>query len=115
MVGLSGTGLACAMWWIYFVLPAGQALHAKHERGPRFGYWHMPVFVANAATGAGLHVAAYFIDHEAHISAAAAMASIAIPIAVFYVSLTTLYSSLLGIEGQFLWAAVLSSSDSEKA
>ena len=106
LVGLSGTGLAFAMWWIYFVLPSGQALHARRDRGPRFGYWHMPIFAAIAATGAGLHVAAYFIGHEAHISATVAVASIAIPIAIFYVSLTALYTSLLGVDRRFVWAAV---------
>ena len=79
LVGLSGTGLAFAMWWIYFILPSGPALHVQRHRSWVFGYGHMPIFAAIAATGAGLHVAAYFIDHEAHIPAAAAVASIAIP------------------------------------
>ncbi|MBP2412615.1 low temperature requirement protein LtrA [Arthrobacter stackebrandtii] len=105
LVGLSGTGLAFAMWWIYFVLPSGQALHARRDRGPRFGYWHMPVFAAIAATGAGLHVAAYFIAHETHISATIAVASIAIPIAIFQISLTSLYTSLLGVDRSFVWVA----------
>jgi low temperature requirement protein LtrA len=95
MVGFSGTALAFAMWWIYFILPAGRALHLQRHRSFFFGYGHIPIFAAIAATGAGLHVAAYFIDHEAHISAAVAVASIAIPVALFKVSLTWLYSVMI--------------------
>ena len=79
LVGFGGTALAFAMWWIYFILPAGRALHLQRHRSFFFGYGHIPIFAAIAATGAGLHVAAYYIDHEAHISAAVAVASIAVP------------------------------------
>ena len=104
LVGLSGTGLAFAMWWIYFILPSGPALHLQRHRSWVFGYGHMFIFAAIAATGAGLHVAAYFIDHEAHISGAAAVASIAIPIILFKVSLTTLYSIMLSPDRELLWS-----------
>lgn len=98
LVGLSGTGLAFAMWWIYFILPSGAALHFQRHRSWAFGYGHMFVFAAIAATGAGLHVAAYFIDHETHISAAAAVASIALPIILFKIFVTTIYSFMLGTD-----------------
>lgn len=96
LVGFGGTALAFGMWWVYFMLPAGRALHIRRHRSFLFGYGHIPIFAAIAATGAGLHVAAYYIDHEAHISAAAAVASIAIPVAVFKVALTWLYSVMMG-------------------
>jgi len=96
LVGFGGTALAFGMWWIYFMLPAGRALHVRRHRSYLFGYGHMPIFAAIAATGAGLHVAAYFIDHEAHISPAAAVASIAVPVALFKGSLTWLYSVMVG-------------------
>ncbi|UVJ39353.1 low temperature requirement protein A [Arthrobacter sp. CJ23] len=107
LVGLSGTGLAFAMWWIYFILPSGPALHLQRHRSWVFGYGHIPIFAAIAATGAGLHVAAYFIDHEAHISGAVAVASIAIPIILFKVSLTTLYSIMLRPDRELLWTSAL--------
>jgi hypothetical protein len=62
----------------------------------------MPIFAAIAATGAGLHVVAYYVDHEAHISAAAAVASIAVPVALFKVSLTALFSYMLGVDRAIL-------------
>ena len=98
LVGFGGTALAFAMWWIYFMLPAGRALHLRRHRSFLFGYGHIPVFAAIAATGAGLHVAAYYIDHEARISAAAAVASIAIPVALFKGSITWLYSVMVGAD-----------------
>ncbi len=97
LVGLGGTGLAFTLWWVYFILPAGRALHVRRHRSFTFGYGHMFVFASIAATGAGLHVLAYYIDHEAHISAAAAVASVAIPVAIFKVSLTWIYGTLLGL------------------
>lgn len=96
LVGFGGTALAFGMWWVYFLLPAGRALHHRRHRSFVFGYGHIPVFAAIAATGAGLHVAAYYIDHEAHISAAAVVASIAVPVAVFKLALTWLHGVMVG-------------------
>ncbi|WP_275776704.1 low temperature requirement protein A [Paenarthrobacter sp. Y-19] len=107
LVGFSGTGLAFAMWWIYFILPSGPALHFQRHRSWVFGYGHMFIFAAIAATGAGLHIAAYFIDHEANISGAAAVASIAIPIVLFKVSLTTLYGIMLNPDRELLWSTAV--------
>lgn len=106
LVGFGGTALAFGMWWIYFMLPAGRALHLRRNKSFLFGYGHIPIFAAIAATGAGLHVAAYFIDHEAHISAAAAVASIAVPVALFKLSLTWLYSMMVGADRTIITAAI---------
>ncbi|MFK0004726.1 low temperature requirement protein A [Paenarthrobacter sp. NPDC090522] len=107
VVGIGGTGLAFGMWWIYFILPSGKSLHLQRHRSFLFGYGHMIVFASIAATGAGLHVAAYFIDHEAHISAAAAVAWVAVPVAIFKVSLTTLYTAMLGVDKHVLWSTAM--------
>lgn len=107
LVGFGGTALAFGMWWIYFMLPAGRALHLRRHRSYLFGYGHIPIFAAIAATGAGLHVAAYFIDHEAHISAAIAVASIAVPVALFKLSLTWLYSAMVGADRTIITVAAL--------
>ena len=106
LVGFGGTALAFGMWWIYFMLPAGRALHLRRNRSYLFGYGHIPIFAAIAATGAGLHVAAYFIDHEAHVSAAIAVASIAVPVALFKLSLTWLYSVMVGADRTIITVAV---------
>lgn len=105
LVGFGGTALAFGMWWIYFIVPAGPALHHQRHRSFFFGYGHMPMFAAIAATGAGLHVVAYYIDHEAHISAAVAVASIAVPVALFKLSLTWLFSVMICVDRTVLAVA----------
>jgi low temperature requirement protein LtrA len=102
LVGLGGTGLAFTLWWVYFILPSGRALHLQRNKSFIFGYGHMVVFAAIAATGAGLHVLAYYIDHEAHISAATAIATVAVPVAIYKMGLTYVYSSLVGLDGLHL-------------
>lgn len=95
LVGLAGTGLAFAMWWLYFLLPFGEALALHPNRGFIFGYGHFFVFGAIAATGAGLHVYAYYLEEETHINQAAVVATVAIPVAVFILALTFIYSVMV--------------------
>src|SRR5262245_23694665 len=47
------------------------------------------------ATGAGLHVAAYFIEHKAHISSLATVLSVAVPVGVFLGLIYALYCYLV--------------------
>ena len=44
-----------------------ELLHAHRERSFRFGYLHLVVFGAIVATGAGLHAAAYYIEHHSKL------------------------------------------------
>jgi low temperature requirement protein LtrA len=94
LVGLAGVGLTFGMWWMYFVIPYGDLLHRFRERSFGWGYGHLPLFASLVATGAGLHVAALAIEHEAHISVVAVVASTAVPLAVYMLSLYGLYSLL---------------------
>ena len=55
----------------------------------------MLIFGSIAATGAGLHVAAYYIGHEAHIGATATVLTVAVPVAVFVLTLFALYTYLV--------------------
>lgn len=106
VVGLAGTGLAFALWWIYFILPSGQSLHVKRNVSFIFGYAHMLVFAAIAATGAGLHVVAYQLEGHSVLSPAAVVASVAIPVAVFVVALIALYAVMVEPDALHLWLAV---------
>ncbi|GAA4367520.1 low temperature requirement protein A [Paeniglutamicibacter cryotolerans] len=98
VVGLAGTGLAFAMWWLYFLMPSGTALHRRRERSFVFGYAHMLVFASIAATGAGLHLYAYYLQGRTRIAEAAVVAAVAIPVAVFMLALTFLYSHMMGVD-----------------
>jgi low temperature requirement protein LtrA len=103
LVALAGTGLTFGMWWMYFVLPAGELLHRHRERSFGWGYGHVPLFAAIAGTGAGLHVAAYYIEHVAHIGAVATVLTVAVPVAVYVVMVFVLYSVLTRSIDSFHW------------
>jgi uncharacterized membrane protein (UPF0136 family) len=77
------------------MLPSAQVLHAHRNRSFVWGYSQIIVIVAIVATGAGLHVAAYFIEHKAHIGAVATVLSVAVPLGVFLGSIYALYYYLV--------------------
>jgi hypothetical protein len=98
ILGLAGVGITFGMWWIYFIVPAGHALHLQRGKAFVFGYFHIIVFMAIAMMGAGLHVAALFIEHEASISELAAVTSVVIPVGIYLASIFLLYGFLLGFD-----------------
>jgi low temperature requirement protein LtrA len=71
------------MWWIYYMVPAAEVLERHRDRGFVWGYGQMLIVTAIVATGAGLHVAAYFIEHRAVIGPLATVLSVATPVAVY--------------------------------
>jgi len=83
LVGLAGTGLTFGMWWIYYMVPAAEVLERHRDRAFVWGYVQMLIVTAIVATGAGLHVAAYFIERKTVIGALATVLSVAIPVAVY--------------------------------
>jgi low temperature requirement protein LtrA len=95
LVGLAGTGLTFGMWWTYFLIPSAGILQAHRERVFPWEYGHILIFTAIAATGAGLHVAASFIEGQAHISAVATVLSVAIPVGVFVLTVYALHTWLV--------------------
>ena len=95
LVCVAGTGLTFGLWWVYFMLPSAQVLHAHRERSFVWGYTQMVIVTAIVATGAGLHVAAYFIEHKAHISALATVLTVAIPVSIFLGLIYALYYYLI--------------------
>jgi low temperature requirement protein LtrA len=95
LVGVAGTGLTFGMWWTYFLVPAAGILEAHRDRVFPWGYGHIPIFAAIAATGAGLHVAALFIEHQAHIGAVATVLSVAVPVGGFVLMVYALHTYLV--------------------
>ncbi|MET0577119.1 MAG: low temperature requirement protein A, partial [Ilumatobacteraceae bacterium] len=94
LVGLAGVGLAFGMWWMYFVIPSGELLERYRNRSFGWGYGHLPLFAALVATGAGLHVAALYLEHEAHLSQLVVVITTAVPLAVYVISLYVIYSAI---------------------
>lgn len=95
LVGLAGIGLTFGMWWVYFMLPAGEVLHVHRRRSFVYGYGQMITISSIVATGAGLHVAAYYIEHKAHIGPLATVLSVAVPVGIFIASIYMMYAYLL--------------------
>ncbi|HEX7594885.1 MAG TPA: low temperature requirement protein A [Gemmatimonadaceae bacterium] len=83
LVGIAGTGLTFAMWWIYYMVPAAEVLERHRDRAFVWGYGQVLIVTAIVATGAGLHVAAYFIQHRTVIGPLATVLSVAIPVAAY--------------------------------
>jgi low temperature requirement protein LtrA len=94
-LAVAGVGLAFGCWWMYFALPWAEPLVRHRERGWRFGYGHLIMFASLAGMGGGLHVAAYGLEGEAHISSTAIVLSVAIPVAIYVTTLYGLYSLLM--------------------
>ena len=94
LVAFGGTLLAFGLWWVYFTMPSGKVLAVPRAR-LRVGLRALLHLRALAATGAGLHVAAYEIEGVAHIGTSRRCSRSSIPVAVFMVALFTLYSLLL--------------------
>lgn len=95
LIALGGTTLVFGLWWSYFTMPSGTMLARHRGRSWIWGYGHIVLFGSLVGVGAGLHVASQVIAHDAHVDAAFALASVAIPVLVFEVSLFTLYTLLV--------------------
>ncbi len=104
--GLSAMVMTFAMWWIYFTVPVGDALHTNKAKCFEWGYGHTVIFMAAAATGAGLEVAALWTEHEATISAGAVVACVAVPLGIYCLSVIGMYDYLVKFDPTSVLCAV---------
>lgn len=58
LVGIGSASLVLALWWVYFLVPSGHALHEHRDRAFRWGYGHAILFMSLAALGSFLEVVA---------------------------------------------------------
>lgn len=92
MVIALGIIITFALWWSYFLVPSSTVLAVRRDKAFVWGYGHTVVFASIAAVGAGLHVIGYVYDEHYHVSTTVAIASIAIPVLLFLLSLYLLHS-----------------------
>jgi low temperature requirement protein LtrA len=83
LVGLGALVLLFALWWIYFLVPAGEGLERRRDLGFLWGYGHYFVFASLAALGAGLAVAGEAITEHLEASPTLVGLSVAVPVVVF--------------------------------
>ncbi|GLZ46631.1 membrane protein [Actinomycetospora sp. NBRC 106375] len=88
-LAIGGLLLVFGLWWTYF-LGGDDAGLGNLRVALTWGYGHYFVFGAIAALGAGLEVAVDAEEHIAHIGAAGAAFSVAIPVAIVLVTLASL-------------------------
>lgn len=91
MIVVAGIGLTFGLWWVYFSWSAADILVKFRSRAFAFAYPHFLLLPAVAAVGAGLHVAGYWVEGEAHISLATAVATAAIPVGLFIFGVFLVY------------------------
>jgi low temperature requirement protein LtrA len=95
LVALAGIGLTFGMWWTYFAIPFGELLHAHRKRAFSFGYGHLLIFGAIAGTGGGLLAASDYLDHHTLIGPVATVLSVAVPVAVYTLTLFAIWTALI--------------------
>jgi len=87
LLGLSAAALVMvfAMWWLYFDRDAEEVLTTA-QSAFFFGYFHYFVFASAAAVGAGIALNADAIMHATELSGRGAAWAIAVPVAVYVLS-----------------------------
>jgi low temperature requirement protein LtrA len=94
-VAVGGLLLLFALWWLYYLEPAGDGLAARRNLAFLWGYGHYVLFASLAAVGAALEVAVEHGAGESHLSDAGAALALAIPVALFLASLSVLHAPLV--------------------
>jgi low temperature requirement protein LtrA len=94
LLGLAGVALAFGMWWIYFVIPCGDLLAAYRRRSFGWGYGHIVLFGSVVAVGAGLHAAAYLLEHHSELTTTGTVLTVAVPLSVYFACVYGLYTAL---------------------
>ncbi|MEU4291278.1 low temperature requirement protein A [Kribbella sp. NPDC026596] len=105
-VAASGLVMVFALWWLYFLHPAGPGLANRREGSYRWGYGHYFIFAALGALGAGLEVAVEQTGHELHISPTGVSYAVAIPVAVFIGMLWIVHTFISSTPTLHLGAAI---------
>jgi hypothetical protein len=83
------------MWWVYYLVPSGEILQRHRDRASIWGYVQILIVTSIVATGAGLRVAAAFIEHKAHLTVVGAVLAVALPVVGFLGLLHALYYYLV--------------------
>ncbi|NEK56502.1 low temperature requirement protein A [Geodermatophilus sabuli] len=94
-IAVSGLVLLFALWWLYFLEPAGEGLARSRHRSFLWGYGHYGIFAALAALGAGLEVAVEHTGHPVDVSATGVGYAVAIPTCAFLVLLWAVHAPIV--------------------
>ncbi|TCO32343.1 low temperature requirement protein LtrA [Kribbella orskensis] len=95
VISAGGLVLLFALWWLYFLQPAGAGLAERRDRSYLWGYGHYGIFASLAALGAGLEVAVEQTGHHLEASPTAVSYAIAIPTGVFLMLVWAVHAPLV--------------------
>lgn len=95
LVCVAGVGLTFGLWWVYYLLPSGRALHEHRSRAFAWAYAQMFIVTSIIAVGAGLRVAALFVEGKTATGALGALLTVAVPVGVFIGLVYGLYHYLV--------------------
>jgi low temperature requirement protein LtrA len=82
-IGTAALVILFALWWVYFLEPAGEGLTRFRRRSYFWGYGHYFVFASLAAVGAGLEVAVQTTGGHGGAPAEVAGFAVGLPVAAF--------------------------------
>ncbi|WP_328992787.1 low temperature requirement protein A [Kribbella sp. NBC_01245] len=94
-IAIASLILLFALWWLYFLQPAGEALSDRRHRSYLWGYGHYGIFAALTALGAGLEVAVEQTGHALKASPITVGYAVAIPASVFLALLWAVHAPLV--------------------
>ena len=94
-VGVSALVLLFALWWLYFLEPAGDGLENHRDLSYVWGYGHYGVFAALAAIGAGLEVSVEAVGEHLEVAPTVVGYAVAIPVGVFLILLWAVHARLV--------------------
>ena len=96
----AGLGLTIGCWWMYFTVPWGRILESRRGRVYAWSYAHILVYASVAAIGAGIHVAAYYLEHQSVLSTAESVFAATVPVGGYCIALFVLWSVTFAPEGR---------------
>ena len=98
-VAVAGLVLLVALWWAYFLQPAGEGLARRRQRSFVWGYGHYFLFAALAAVGGGLEAAVQAGAHPDGGQALLVGLALAVPSAACVLLIWGLHAPLLETSG----------------
>ena len=95
LVGISALVLIFGLWWLYFLQPSGEGLAAHRDGSFFWGFGHYFIFAGLGSLGAGLEVVVTSAGGHSQVPAEVAAWAVAIPVAVYLVSLLVSHLRIL--------------------
>jgi low temperature requirement protein LtrA len=103
LTGIAALVLIFALWWLYFLQPAGAGLAAHRDGSYFWGYGHYFIFAGLGALGAGLQVMVRFAGGHSTVMPVVAAGAVAIPVALYLVSLVVAHLRILPGVQMHVW------------